>query len=213
MVEIGDSALGLALIVAALAIAAGLYAGVTRRPAWTEVAERGVWVHFALTSLAIGGLFYAFATFDFQLEYVASHSARSMWLPYRLAALWGGQAGSLLLWLWMLSAYSAACVWFNRRQNRALMPWVVVVLMANSLFFLVLLNFVTDPFAKLPPSQVMSDGAGLNPLLQHPVMMIHPLMLYTGFVGFAVPFAFALAAMITGRLGVSWFPMRKRVWV
>ena len=77
MVEIGDSALGLALVVALLALAAGVYAGVARRPAWTEVAERGVWVHFGLVSLAMAGLFYAFATFDFQLEYVANHSARS----------------------------------------------------------------------------------------------------------------------------------------
>ena len=106
-----------------------------------------------------------------------------MALPYRLAALWGGQAGSLLLWLFILSVYASACVRSSGAQNRTLMPWVAVVLLANAIFFLVLLCFVTDPFERLPPAAVLSDGAGLNPLLQHPVMMIHPVMLYTGLVG------------------------------
>jgi cytochrome c-type biogenesis protein CcmF len=131
-------------------------------------------------------------------------------LQYRLAALWGGQAGSLLLWLWMLMAYSAACVWFNRFKNRSLMPWVVTVLLANALFFLVLVTFVTAPFEMLQPGDTLSDGDGMNPLLQHPVMMIHPLMLYVGLVGFAVPFAFALAALITGELGTNWFRTTRR---
>jgi cytochrome c-type biogenesis protein CcmF len=133
-----------------------------------------------------------------------------MSLPYRLAALWGGQAGSLLLWLWMLSAYGASCMWFNRRQNRTLMPWVAVVLHANALFFLVLINYISRPFAPLPPGTVMSDGQGLNPLLHHPVMMIHPLTLYAGLVGFAVPFAFAFAALATGELGTTWFRTTRR---
>jgi cytochrome c-type biogenesis protein CcmF len=169
-----------------------------------------VWVVFVFVSLAMGVLFAAFASCDFQLEYVAAHSARGMSLPYRLAALWGGQAGSLLLWLWMLSAYGAACVWFNRHQNRTLMPWVAAVLLANALFFLVLLNFISRPFALLPPGAVLSDGAGLNPLLHHPVMMIHPVTLYTGLVGFAVPFAFAFAALATGELGTTWFRTTRR---
>ena len=133
-----------------------------------------------------------------------------MALHYRLAALWGGQAGSLLLWLWMLCAYSAAAVWFHRGRVRRLMPWVCAVLLANAIFFLVLLVGVTDPFEKLPPGHVASDGAGLNPLLQHPVMMIHPLMLYTGLVGFVVPFAFAFAALVTGELGTAWFRTTRR---
>jgi len=131
-------------------------------------------------------------------------------LAYRLAALWGGQAGSLLLWLWMLTAYGSVCVWSNRNQNRVLMPWVAVVLHANALFFLVLVNFISLPFELVPPGQVLSDGAGLNPLLHHPVMMIHPLMLYMGLVGFAVPFAFAFAALATGELGTTWFRSTRR---
>ena len=107
-------------------------------------------------------------------------------------------------------AYSSACVWFNRTKNRTLMPWVIAVLLANAIFFLVLVSFVTEPFERLQPGDTLSDGNGLNPLLQHPVMMIHPLMLYTGLVGFAVPFAFAFAALVTGELGTNWFRTTRR---
>ena len=200
MADLGWYLLRLALLVAGVGIAAGVYAGVTRRAAWTQVAERAVVALFALCSVAIGALFYAFATLDFQLAYVAQNSARSMDLHYRIAALWGGQAGSLLLWLWMLAAYSAAAVVALRREARGLLPWASAVLLANAAFFLVLLNFISNPFEKLPPGQVLSDGSGLNPLLQHPVMMIHPVMLYTGLTGLAVPFAFGLAA-------ASFFPV------
>jgi len=208
--DVGVYALRLALVIGALGLGCALYAGVRRRPDWTRVSERSVVLVFAFVTLAMATLFWAFGSFDFQLGYVAQHSARTMPLHYRLAALWGGQAGSLLLWLWMLTAYAVVCVWFNRHSNRALMPWVVAVLLANALFFLLLINFVTNPFEKLPADQVLSDGAGLNPLLQHPVMMIHPVMLYTGLVGFVVPFAFAVAALASGELGTAWFQTTRR---
>ena len=210
MPDIGGYALRFALAIALLGFGSAIYAGAQQRPDWTRVAERSVWIVFACASAAMLALFYALATFDFQLVYVARHSARSMDLHYRLAALWGGQAGSLLLWLWMLMAYAAASVAFNRHKNRALMPWVVAVLLANAIFFLVLVAFVTEPFERFAPGDTLSDGDGLNPLLQHPVMMIHPIMLYIGLVGFAVPFAFAFAALVTGELGSSWFRTTRR---
>ncbi len=209
MGDFGFYALRLALIVAAAGIVTGIAAGVTRRADWTEVARRAVLLQAGLTTLAIGSLFYAFATFDFQLAYVANQAARSMPTQYRMAALWGGQSGSLLLWLWMLSMYAGAAVIVNRRHT-TLLPWVSATLMANAAFFLVLLNFVSNPFEKLPPDQVLSDGAGMNPLLQHPVMMIHPLMLYTGLTGFSVPFSFGLAALATGELGSTWLRTTRR---
>jgi cytochrome c-type biogenesis protein CcmF len=208
--ELGDLALRISLPIALLGLGAGIFAGTQRRGDWSRVAERATWVVFALVSLAMGVLFVAFARCDFQLAYVVNHAARDMPLHYRLAALWGGQSGSLLLWLWLLLAYSVACLWFQRDRNRVLIPWVVAVLLANASFFLVLLNFVTDPFEKLPPTHIVSDGAGLNPLLQHPVMMIHPIMLYLGMVGFVIPFAFAFAALITGELGNTWFQTTRR---
>ena len=210
MSELGAYALRFALLIALLGLAAAVRAGIARRPEWTRVAEHAVFVVSGCVAFAILVLFIAFASFDYQLAYVAAHSARSMALPYRLAALWGGQAGSLLLWLFILSLYASTCVAFQRRQNRSLMPWVVVVLLANATFFLVLLCFVTDPFEKLPHAAALSDGAGLNPLLQHPVMMIHPVMLYFGLVGFVVPFAFGFAALVTGELGDTWFRTTRR---
>ncbi|MBW2241825.1 MAG: cytochrome c biogenesis protein CcsA, partial [Deltaproteobacteria bacterium] len=186
MSELGASALGLAFVVALVGVVAGVIGGVRREASWAEVARRAVLLHFVLATVAIGSLFWAFATLDFQISYVASHAARSMATHYRLAALWGGQSGSLLLWLWMLAAYAAAAVVVNRR-NQSLIPWVSAMLMLNAVFFGVMLNFVSDPFETVPAGQVLSDGSGLNPLLQHPVMMIHPIVLYTGLVGFAVP--------------------------
>jgi cytochrome c-type biogenesis protein CcmF len=210
MSDIGAASLRFALLIAIGGLGAAIYAGASRRADWTRVAERSVLVVSGFATAAIAALFYAFATHDFQLLYVASHSARSMAIPYRIAALWGGQAGSLLLWLFMLCVYGSASVFANRRQNRELMSWVSAILLANATFFLVLLVFVTDPFEKLPPGHVLSDGSGLNPLLQHPVMMIHPLMLYTGLVGFAIPYAFAFAALMTGDLGTAWFRTTRR---
>jgi cytochrome c-type biogenesis protein CcmF len=208
--DLGFFALRLGFVVALLGMGAGIHAGISRRAEWTEVARRAVLLTAACVALAMLSLWTAFATFDFQLAYVAEHSARGMALPYRLAALWGGQAGSLLLWLFMLCGYSAACAIVNRSSSKRLLPWVFVSLLGNALFFLALTNFVTNPFEKLPPTEVPSDGMGLNPLLQHPVMMIHPLMLYMGFVGFAVPFAFGFAALVTGELGTSWLRSTRR---
>jgi cytochrome c-type biogenesis protein CcmF len=208
--DIGLYSLRFALVIAVFGVAAGVAAGIAKRPDWTRVAERCVLATFIFISISMGALFWALGHNDFQLAYVAQHSARSMTLPFRLAALWGGQSGSLLLWGWMLGVFGCVTVLVNRNQNRSLMPWVAAVLLANACFFLVLLNFVTVPFDKLPAGRVLSDGNGLNPLLQHPLMTIHPLMLYTGFVGFVVPFAFAFAALVTGELGTSWFRTTRR---
>ena len=210
MAELGSYSLRIALLLAVTGLCTAVYAGLRRDANWQQVAERAALATFAFVSVAIGTLFVAFATHDFGIAYVASHSARSMDLSYRLAALWGGQDGSLLLWLWILLAYASACVLGNRHRNRKLMPWVVAVLLANAIFFLALLLGVTDPFEKLPPDHVMSDGRGLNPLLQHPVMLIHPLMLYTGLVGFVIPYAFAFAALVSGELGTQWFRSTRR---
>ena len=208
--DLGFYALRLALFVSAVGLLVGVYAGVTRRDDWTQVAERAVLVVGVALSVAMGALFWSLATNDFGIAYVAQHSARTMPLHYRLGALWGGQAGSLLLWGWMLSMYGAVAVLGNRTQNRRLMPWVCVSLLANVGFFLLLNNFVSKPFELQPFDQSRSDGNGLNPLLQHPVMLIHPVMLYTGFTGFALPFSFAFAALVTGELGTTWFRTTRR---
>jgi len=208
--EIGIYSLRLGLLLCFVGIGAGIFAGVQRRPEWTRIAERSVLLVCAATSVAMLALFWALATNDFTLSYVAGHSARSMPLHYRLGALWGGQAGSLLLWGWMLTVYGAVAVLGNRNQNRTLMPWVCVAMLVNVGFFLLLTNFESMPFEAVPHDNRLSDGNGMNPLLQHPVMLIHPLMLYTGFTGFALPFSFAFAALVTGELGTTWFRTTRR---
>ena len=210
MADLGLYALRLGLFLCALGIGAGIYAGTAKRPDWTRVAERTLLLVCAATSVAILALFWALASNDFSLSYVAQHSARTMPLYYRLGALWGGQAGSLLLWGWMLTVYGAVAVLGNRHQNRALMPWVCVAMLGNIAFFLYLTNFETPPFEPVLHDQRLSDGSGLNPLLQHPVMLIHPVLLYTGFTGFALPFAFAFAALASGELGTTWFRTTRR---
>src|SRR5262245_10198052 len=115
MAELGAACIRFALLIAIAGLGAAVHAGLSRRADWTRVAERGVLVVAVFVAIAIAALFTGFATGDFRMSYVAAHSARSMAMPYRLAALWGGQAGSLLLWLFMLCAYSSACVFANRQ--------------------------------------------------------------------------------------------------
>jgi cytochrome c-type biogenesis protein CcmF len=207
--DLGHFAQQLALAAAAIAALAGGVAGMTRSEPWAAVARRGIYALFGLVSIALLCLFYTFATLDFQVAFVAENAARSMALHYRIAALWGGQAGSLLLWTWMTLAFAALAIRAHRSE-RALEPWAALVFALNAAFFLLLLNFASNPFDKLPPQHVMSDGNGLNPLLQHPVMMIHPLVLYTGMTGFSVPFAFGLAALLSGQLGTTWMRITRR---
>ena len=211
MSDLGLYALRLALLAALTGVGVGVAGGRSGRRDLEQVARRAVWLTFAFTAFAIGALAFCLATFDFQLQYVSEHVARGMTLPYRLAAVWGGQGGSLLLWVFISLIYASAAAWVHRGGQR-LLPWVLAVLLLNAAFFLALINFVTNPFEKLPPGEVLSDGAGLNPLLQHPLMLIHPVMLYSGFTGFSVPFAFATAALITGRLGDAWLRATRR-WV
>ncbi len=210
MADIGQQALTIAWLIAIIGTGMSAAAGINRKDEWTQVAERSLYVVFFAITVSMAALFYALANHDFSLSYVAAHSSRAMTLPSRLAALWGGQAGSLLLWGWMVAAYGAAAVFLNRNSNRTLMPWVVMCVLINLVFFTSLCNFVSLPFERLGPLDVRSDGNGLNPLLQHPLMTIHPVVLYAGFTGFIVPYAFAFANLVTGELGTHWFQTTRR---
>ncbi len=210
MVDLGAYALYLALFFAAWGLGCAAFGGLRGREDWVRSAERAVYAVFALLSLAILGVEAALASDRFDLEFIAQVSSREQPLGFKLAALWGAQAGSLLLWGWMLSGFSALAVFQNRGRNRALVPWVIVALLANVAFFAALVAFVTNPFEPLGPEARFSNGRGLNPLLQHPAMLIHPPVLYIGFTGFAVPFAFAFAALASGELGTQWFRATRR---
>src|SRR4029079_14114244 len=162
---------------------------------------------FGSTLGAAAVLARGFLRDDFWLRYVAEHSNRSLSGPYKLSAFWGGQEGSLLLWLLILTGYAALAVRVNRKRTRDLVVWVTPVLAAIAVGFSFLLVAVASPFA----TQVAPlDGAGLNPSLQNPYMMAHPPFLYLGYVGLAVPFAFAMGALLSGRTDERWIVATRR---
>ncbi|MFN8687906.1 MAG: heme lyase CcmF/NrfE family subunit [Acidobacteriota bacterium] len=176
-------------------------------------ARRGVYLVWLLITTASGILLYGLIEGDYRLQYVAMHANKAMPLLYKITAWWGGQEGSLLFWSWILACYGAVVVFTNRKQYKTMLPWVIGVLMSTQVFFLILNNFVVPPFRVWAIGRgiiAMPDGQGLNPLLQTPSMAIHPPMLYLGYVGFIVPFAFAIASLITRQPGDEWIHTTRR---
>ncbi|HWP67304.1 MAG TPA: heme lyase CcmF/NrfE family subunit [Candidatus Limnocylindria bacterium] len=208
MIELGRLAVCLALVCSLFAVAASIAGVGWRRADLVRSGENAAFACWALVALATGILLQALLARDFSVEYVASYSSSTLPTHYTVAALWGGQKGSLLFWAFMLTSFTAIVEWQNRQRNRDLMPYVTAVLMVVAAFFLGLVTFVTDPFERL--ARPAAEGADLNPLLQNYWMMIHPPSLYTGYVSASVPFAFAIAALATGRLGDRWIRTTRR---
>lgn len=163
---------------------------------------------FGFTAIATASLLGAIVAHDFSYSYVARYSSLSLDGPYLIGTLWGGMEGSLLFWTLLLTSFAAFALTRSRIRDETVLAWANAVLAGVALFFLVLLIGPASPFARLLPAPV--DGSGLNPLLQSPGMLIHPPLLYTGFVGFSIPFAFAMGALLTGRLDDSWFTSTRR---
>lgn len=163
---------------------------------------------FLFVTLAIVGVELNLLANDFRFHYVASYSSIALPLFYKLTTIWAGQAGSLLFWGWILSIYSVLVLYFYRKDYNHEMPFVMGILMSVLVFFTAMVVFAASPFELLahPPA----DGRGLNPLLQHPAMAIHPPILYIGYVGFAVPFAFGLGALLSNRLDSRWVKTVRR---
>jgi cytochrome c-type biogenesis protein CcmF len=213
MENLGSLAILLAFSVALYATVASVIGGIRRKPFLVVSGQRAVYSVWVLITLASGILVYSLMTGDFRFAYVAEHSNRSMPALYKFAAWWGGQEGSLLFWSWLLSTYAAVVVFTNRRKHRDMMPYVVGVLTTVESFFLILNNFIANPFQMLATDKLIvavPDGNGLSPLLQYPAMAIHPPMLYLGYVGFAVPFAFAIGSLITRQPGDGWIHTTRR---
>ena len=213
MENLGSLAILLAFCVALYATVASVVGRVKRKPFLAVSGERAVYAVWVLVTLASGILVYSLMTGDFRFAYVAAHSNRTMPTLYKFAAWWGGQEGSLLFWSWLLSTYAAVVAFTNRRKHRDMMPYVLAVLTTVQTFFLVLNNFVANPFQMLAVDRLITavpDGNGLSPLLQYPAMAIHPPMLYLGYVGFAVPFAFAIGSLLTRQPGDGWIHTTRR---
>src|SRR4051812_3130937 len=231
MATVGRACLILALATCAYGVVASLYGARARRPDWAESGRRSVYAVFLLTSVAFVILEIAFIRSDFTFSVVASHSSTTTEWFYRVAAAWSSQEGSLLLWLWPVCFPGAggggpwgggSCPWglgllpFGpalflsgpRRQLRDVAPSATAVLLGFGAFFGGLLVFAASPFTLLPnPPQ---EGIGLNALLRHPSMMIHPPMLYSGYTLFAVPFAFAVGALVVRRVDAEWISATRR---
>ncbi len=210
MIDIGYFSLCVALAFSGWAMVAPLV-GVRRgNESLIRSGERAFLAVCALITVAVIALWNALLSHDFQVQYVAETSNRAMPLIYVIAALWGGQEGSLLFWNWILTIYGAALVLINAKRYRRLMPFAVPVVAATVFFFTLIHLFEANPFVRLPFTP--ADGRGLNPLLQHPVMAIHPPTLYLGMVGMAVPFAIAVAALWSGQLDQTWL-LAVRRWM
>ncbi len=200
--ELGHFALWLALGVSAVLGTTPMIGAARRRSDWMALARPSARVLFALIAFAFVCLAVSFAGNDFSVLYVASNSNRSLPLHYRVAAVWGGHEGSILLWLLMLTFWTLAVAQFSRHLPEVLIARILAVMGWLSFGFLLFVLVASNPFDRLFPAA--SDGRDLNPLLQDPGMVIHPPMLYMGYVGLSVAFAFAVAALIGGQLDASW---------
>ncbi len=202
IVELGHYALILALLVALLQGVLPLIGTITRNWHWQSLARPAAVMQFVLVSLAFAALAYAFQENDFSVRYVAENSNTRLPTMYRFAAVWGGHEGSLLLWLELLAVWTVSVAIFSRQMPLAMVARVISVLGLISTGFLLFVLATSNPFERLFPVPI--EGKDLNPLLQDPGLVIHPPMLYMGYVGFSVAFAFAIAALLAGRLDVAW---------
>ncbi len=231
MADIGYASLLLSLVLSLYAAGAAFYSARRNRPEVLASAKNAIFVTAALTTVAVGILEWALITHQFRIQYVAEETNLAQPLLYNVSALWGGQEGSLLFWAWLLAIFTAIVLVQNHDKNQELIPYVITGLGIAQGFFLVLMTIVTDPaqsgfFIYNPfnpaaaaalvgnPFRMLDftpvDGNGLNPLLQNPGMFIHPVTQYLGYVGFTVPFAFAMAALFTRRLSDVWIRTTRR---
>jgi len=217
----------LTFLVTLYGIGAAIYGAVRNRAAWVESARATTLLIFPLITLVVLIMEYLLVTGDYQVEFVYNVTSSSMPVYLKLTALWGGQAGSLVFWSWLLSAFISSVALRKWDRDREFLPWVIVAALVTVAFFLGMSLFFENPFSRfwqLPSGKEVSlmfaplgalpispaDGRGLNPLLRHPGMIIHPPMLYLGFVSFVIPFAFAFAALVTGRTDDRWIRLTRR---
>ncbi len=223
MENVGALAILLAFCFAVYAVVASLVGKWAKRPLLNVSAERAVYTIWGLLTVAVGMILYSLFTGDFRLAHVYENSNLAMKPIYKITALWGGMEGSLLLWSWLLAGYAVVVTWQNRRKYRNMMPYVIAIIATVQTFFLSLNAFVESPFKvwwagrRVLDLTEIPDGQGLNPLLQYWTMVIHPPVMYLGYIGFVVPFAFAMGSLITKQPGEEWIHTTRRwtlaVWM
>ncbi len=207
MADLGRAALFVSLGLALYATLVGAWAARTRRRRLSDSAGNALLAALGSTAVASAVLLSALLRHDFSFVYVAQHTSTELPTGYSISAFWGGQEGSLLLWLLVLSGYAAAAVLINRRRAPDLVAWSVPVLGGVAVFFAFMLVAVSSPFAT---QTAPAEGAGLNPSLQNPYMLVHPPLLYLGYVGLTVPFAFGIGALLARRTDERWIVATRR---
>jgi len=208
--QIGYYSLVAAMVVAVYAAVMPIIGVRLKRKDIVASGERAAISVAVLLVASTASLLYAFLTRDFSIQYVYEYSNRALSTIYTISSWWAGNQGSLLMWAVFLSIYTAIVVVLNQHKNRAMMPYVTTILSVITFFFTSIIVFMANPFIRMP--YLPADGQGLNPMLHNPGMYMHPPSTYLGYVGFAVPFAFAMAALITGKLGDMWIRTTRR-WV
>jgi cytochrome c-type biogenesis protein CcmF len=208
MADLGRGLIFLALAVSVYGVGAALYGARTGRREWVTSGRRSVYALAGLATGAFAVLEVAFLRSDFSFAVVQSHSSTTTPTFYKAAAAWSSQEGSLLLWLWLLALWSALVLFLTRHRLRDVQPYAIAVLLGFATFFGGLLVFAVSPFDTLPLAP--QEGTGLNPLLRHPSMMIHPPMLYSGYTLWAIPFAFAVGALVVRRVDAEWIVATRR---
>jgi cytochrome c-type biogenesis protein CcmF len=206
--ELGGAALLAALVVAIAGMLAGVRASRRGAVGALATARRAAGAQFGLVTLAVAVLEYLLITSDFSVRYVASTSISTSPLRYRIAGLWGALEGSILLWEWLQALFILLVARRAAALRRELSGYALAVLFVVSAVFLVMMTVIASPFERLP--EPVAEGRGLNPLLEVTDMLVHPLLLYTGYVGFVVPFSFAIAALLAGRLDGTWLTVTRR---
>jgi len=225
--NLGYGALVITFLISLYGVFAAFFGARKNLPAWVDSARNAMLLTFPLLTLSALCIIYLLVNRHYEVEFVASVTSNSMPTYLKVTALWGGQAGSLVFWTWLMSAFASAVTLRKWDRDREFLPWVIVVALITLAFFLVMVIFFENPFARIwsvplgtpvkamfPPAGaellMQPDGRGLNPLLRHPGMIIHPPMLYLGFVSFVIPYAFAIAALVTGRTDDRWIRLTRR---
>jgi cytochrome c-type biogenesis protein CcmF len=226
LADLGFGILVVTFLVTLYSVIAALHGEYSKSPALVESARRAMLLTWPLLTLDALILIYLLVNNHFEVQFVYEVTSRTMPAYLKVTAWWGGQAGSLLFWSWLMSAFTSLVTLRKWDRDRELLPWVIVVSSVTMVFFLGMNVFLENPFAQLyqtfdginaytfqPANSILftpQDGRGLNPLLRHPGMVIHPPMLYLGFVSFVIPYAFAMAALITGRTDDRWIRLTRR---
>ena len=214
--ELGNYALGLSLAIALLLAALPLWGAEKGNDQLMALARPMTYGLFLALTVAFGALFYAFAVNDFTVQYVVNNSNSNLPLRYRLSAVWGSHEGSLLLWIWLLTLWSTAVAWFSKPLPQEAISRVLGIMGIVSVGFLLFVLFTSNPFDRTFPNFPV-DGRELNPLLQDVGLIFHPPLLYMGYVGFSVAFAFSIASLMTGKLDTAWArwsrPWTMAAWV